>query len=114
MAHELLVARLNSHAATLRREPVAAAQVGLAADLLTEAATVLEPIGRAETRAEGYDSPAETHRRTVRLYEYVTGLLEDPDIGALDLGAELEGIQERLANIIKDMPANRTREASRG
>jgi hypothetical protein len=60
------------------------------------------------TVPDGYDSPEETHRRLVRTLEYLTGHLDDPD--AMDRTYLLEDLERRLTNIIRDMPANRTRE----
>jgi hypothetical protein len=71
------------------------------------AADRLFRLGLAVTAAEGYDSPEQTHRRLVRTLEYLTGCLEDED---MDRQLVLEHIEDRLTNIIRDMPTNRTRE----
>ena len=105
MSDRPLTARLRGTAAVASQPLVG---------LLTEAADAIERLEREATAAEGYDSPAETHRRLVKLLEWVTGTLADhgavmtPD-GAVPV-VEVERIETRLTNIIRDMPANRTRE----
>lgn len=82
----------------------------------TEDATArLFRLGLAATAAEGYDAPDQTHRRLVRLLEWVTGTLADLDSAADDDDPhreDLNYVEDRLTKIIRDMPANRTREGS--